>query len=78
VTAADLRMGQSRCAEEQQQRHRRPSPKEPPPCRVVWWSAPLDAIHPYRPTSFAAGISHGRFARDEIDFDPISMESWIM
>jgi hypothetical protein len=55
MTAADLCMGRGHCAEEEQQRHRQPTPRETRPCGVAWWSAWLNVIHPYRPTSFAPG-----------------------
>jgi hypothetical protein len=56
MAAADLRMGRGHCAEEEQQRHGRAAPREAHPWGVPWWSARLNVIHPYRPTSFAPGV----------------------
>jgi len=63
MTAADLCMGRGHCAEEEQQRHRQPTPRETRPCGVAWWSARLNVIHPYRPTSSAPGVSQRSLAR---------------
>ncbi len=63
VTAADLCMGRGHCAEEEQQRHRKPTPRETRPCGVAWWPARLNVIHPYRLTSFAPGLSPRSLAR---------------
>jgi hypothetical protein len=49
MTAADLRMGRGHCAQEEQQHHRQPTPRETRPCGVACWSARLNVIHPYRP-----------------------------
>ena len=49
MTAADLCMGRGHCAEEEQQRHRQPTPRETRPCGVAWWSARLNVIRPVVP-----------------------------
>jgi hypothetical protein len=62
MAAADLCMGRGHCAEEEQQPHRQPAPRDAHPSGVAWWSARLNMIHPYRPTSFAPDVFAAKFS----------------
>jgi hypothetical protein len=60
--AVDLCMGRGHCGEEEQQRHRQPAPREAHPSGVTQWSARLNVIHPYSPTSFAPDVFAVKFS----------------